>query len=138
MGNAGSAPEQEKKAEVDGGAEGGGPPATVRFFPSAAQHTARQAPPIKLEEEDVPPPPGTAGEEQEDMAPRNLWQVCAKSSPPSGSLPLAVCLHRCRTRIHPWLACRALESSLGFEKGGADVSATSRDSGRESNEFEQD
>jgi hypothetical protein len=74
MGNAGSGPEQAKKAEADGGAEGGGPPSTVRFFPSAAQHTARQPPPIKLEEEDVPPPPGTAGEE-EDMAPRNLWQV---------------------------------------------------------------
>jgi hypothetical protein len=74
MGNAGSAPEQAKKADSDGGAEGGGPPSTVRFFPSAAQHTARQPPPIKLEEEDVPPPPGAAAEE-EDMAPRNLWQV---------------------------------------------------------------
>ncbi|XP_051228583.1 uncharacterized protein [Lolium perenne] len=77
MGNAASGPEQAKKAEADGGAEGGGPPSTVRFFPSAAQHTARQPPPIKLEEEDVPPPPGTAGEEAEDMAPRNLWQVYA-------------------------------------------------------------
>uniref|UniRef100_A0ACD5WJY2 Uncharacterized protein n=1 Tax=Avena sativa TaxID=4498 RepID=A0ACD5WJY2_AVESA len=76
MGNAGSAPEQAKKTDADGGTEGGCPPSTVRFFPSAAQHTARQPPPIKLEEEDVPPPPGTTAEE-EDMAPRNLWQVYA-------------------------------------------------------------
>ncbi|KAL6853341.1 hypothetical protein ACP4OV_019370 [Aristida adscensionis] len=79
MGNAGSSPEQAKSA-----AEGGpsaadaearrAPPSTVRFFPDAERHKARQPPPLKLEEEEgVPPPPPT----EEDMAPRNLWQVYA-------------------------------------------------------------
>ncbi|KAL5227678.1 hypothetical protein ABZP36_015943 [Zizania latifolia] len=70
MGNAGSAPEPAKKEDAEARRP---PPSTVRFYPNADQPKARQPPPIKLEEEDVPPPPAA----EEDMAPRNLWQVYA-------------------------------------------------------------
>ncbi|CAD6234579.1 unnamed protein product [Miscanthus lutarioriparius] len=78
MGNAGSAPDQAKNS-ADGGSAADaesrrGQPSTVRFFPDAERHKARQPPPIKLEEEEgVPTPPAT----EEEMAPRNLWQVYA-------------------------------------------------------------
>jgi hypothetical protein len=73
MGNAGSAPEQAKHA-VDGAEAEAcrAPPSTVRFVPVAAGNQARQPPPIKLEEDEGAPPPPAA---EEDMAPRNIWQV---------------------------------------------------------------
>ncbi|CAO1943203.1 unnamed protein product [Urochloa humidicola] len=78
MGNAGSAPEQANNSADGSSAIDAeprrAPPSTVRFFPDAERQKARQPPPIKLEEDEgAPPPPAT----EEDMAPRNLWQVYA-------------------------------------------------------------
>ncbi|GJN16611.1 hypothetical protein PR202_gb03615 [Eleusine coracana subsp. coracana] len=75
MGNAGSAPEQANNAVNGADADvRRAPPSTVRFVPEATGNQARQPPPIKLEEEEGAPPPPVA---EEDMAPRNLWQVYA-------------------------------------------------------------
>ncbi|CAO1947380.1 unnamed protein product [Urochloa humidicola] len=70
MGNAGSAPEQANNSAEPRRA----PPSTVRFFPDAERQKARQPPPIKLEEDEGALPPLAT---EEEMAPRNLWQVYA-------------------------------------------------------------